>query len=132
MLPFLKSLLAGPCWRRFGLTWAGVWLLAGCSSVPAPMMENDIDSFTAGVEQVLRTGMPIKEARRALRENLPPPSIDTQVSAPVPSANQSLQTRRFMMGWPTFTTGTTFIVTIFCDRDGRIVRWTTGPFTDER
>lgn len=107
-------------------------LFPGCAAAPDAVIEDDIDAFTLGIDGILTVGMPIKEARQALRERMPPASIDTQVPAPVPSANRSMQMRRYMVGWPTLSTGTTFIVTLFCDRDGKVVRWTTGPMLENQ
>lgn len=121
---------------RGGRWWAALLALAlvftGCASAPAPVIENDLEAFTQGMDEILKVGMSIREARAALRERMPPASINTQVTAPVPSANRSMQMKRYMIGWPTLNHGTTLIVTIFCDRDGKIVRWTTGPFTDNK
>ena len=121
--------------RRLQQLWLIVvvaFAFAGCASAPEPMIENDIEAFTAGIDQVLKAGMSIREARAALRTRLPPPSMNTEVSPPVPSASTSLRMKRFMLGWPTLTHGTTFVVTIFCDRDGKVVRWTAGPLTEDK
>lgn len=91
------------------------------------MLDDDLAAFTAGIEAVIDEGMSIREARRALLERMPPPSINTEVPSPVPTANR---TRRFMLAWPTLNPGTTLVLTLFCDGDGRIVRWTTGPLTE--
>jgi hypothetical protein len=112
------------------LTVLGALVFAGCASAPPPQMEDDLVAFAQGIDGILKVGMTYKEARTALRTRMPPTSIDTQVTAPVPSADRSKQMRRYMMGWPTFNTGTTLIVTIFCDREGKVVRWTTGPLTE--
>lgn len=107
------------------------WLLfAGCASAPAPMIDADLEAFTTGVDGVLKVGMHIKEAKAALRSAMPPPSIDTEVVAPVPSANRAMRTRRFMIVWPTFERGTSLVLTLFCDREGTVVRWTTGILRD--
>lgn len=121
--------------RRLQQLWlivVAAFAFAGCASAPEPMIENDIEAFTAGIDQVLKVGMSIGEARAALRTRLPPPSMNTEVSPPVPSASTSQRMKRFMLGWPTVTHGTTFVVTIFCERDGKVVRWTTGPLTEDR
>jgi len=110
-----------------GLT--GLLVLPGCASAPAAVVDDDLEAFTTGMDEMLKVGMSITEARGVLRERMPPASINTQVTAPVPSANQGQQMRRYQIGWPTLSDGTTFVVTIFCDRDGKIVRWTTGPLT---
>jgi hypothetical protein len=116
--------LSGAC-----LSLAGLLVLGGCAAAPAPMVDDDIEAFTRGMDEMLKVGMSISEARGILRTRMPPASINTQVTAPVPSANQGQQMRRYQVGWPTFSEGTTFVVTIFCDSDGKIVRWTTGPLT---
>jgi hypothetical protein len=116
--------------RWFGLLLVGAWFLAGCASPPEAEIDDDLTAFTQGVDGILKIGMTYKEARTALKSRMPPTSIDTQVTAPVPSANRSNRMRRYMIGWPTRNNGTTFIVTIFCDRDGKVVRWTTGPLTE--
>lgn len=102
----------------------------GCAAKPEAMIENDIDAFSAGVNDVLKVGMTIGEARKALLAHLPPPSLNTEVAPPVPTANRSMQMKRFMLGFPTMTNGTTFVVTIFCDHSGKVVRWTVGPLTE--
>jgi len=123
-------------WCLSHVSWWGVWLmglvLAGCASPPAPMIDNDLEAFTTGVDGVLKVGMSIKEAKAALRAVMPPPSINSEVVAPVPSANRAMRTRRFMIAWPTFDRGTTLVLTIFCDRQGTVVRWTTGPLKEDK
>jgi hypothetical protein len=119
--------------RRLRCLWLALavsFALAGCAAAPEPMVENDIDAFTVGIDQVLKIGMSIREARAALRARLPPPSMNTEVSPPVPTPNASKRMKRYMLGWPTLTHGTTFVVTIFCDGSGKVVRWTVGPLTE--
>jgi hypothetical protein len=118
-----------------GLRWlSGAWLglisalvLTSCAAAPAPVVDNDLEAFTQGIDSMLKTGMTLKEARAVLKERMPPPSMKTD--GPVAGGNRS-KLRRVMIGWPTTTSGTTLVVTIFLDQDGRIVRWTTGPVTE--
>jgi hypothetical protein len=120
------------CWRRRAwLPWfAALLWLGGCASPPDAVIDNDPEAFSAGIDAILKTGMSIHEAHQLLQERLPKPSLRSQVVAPVPTRNQSTRTRRFMIGWPTRTPGVTLVLTIFCDRDGTIVRWTTGPLNE--
>jgi hypothetical protein len=103
-------------------------LLTGCAAAPAPVIEDDMAAFTQGIDSMLKIGMTIREARAVLRERMPAASINTD--APVPGNKSSPKMRRIMVGWPTLNHGTTLIVTIYCDRHGKIVRWTTGPLTE--
>jgi len=121
-------------WPRGRLWSVGLacLLLAGCASAPAPMIDDDLEAFTAGLDGVLKVGMTIKDAKTALHAKMPKPSIDTEVPPPVPSANRALRTRRFMIAWPTFNRGTSLVLTIFCDREGKVMRWTTGPLKEDK
>ncbi len=124
----------GRPFRRLGcaVLAATALLLGGCaSSGPTPQLDDDPTAFSAGIDEVLKIGMSIKDARAALRAKLPPPSMNTQVAAPVPN-NRAMQAKRYMMAWPTLNLGTTLVVTIFCDRDGRVVRWTTGTLVEKK
>jgi hypothetical protein len=112
----------------WSLAWLGALLaLAGCASKPDAMIEYNEEAFAAGMDALLKVGMTIKEAQAVLKERMPPASLRTD--APVAGSNRT-KLRRVMIGWPTLNPGTTLVVTIFADRDGRIVRWTTGPLLE--
>ena len=103
-----------------------VALLAGCTS-PGTRIDDDLTAFTNGVNAILTAGMPVKEARAAVRARFPDPDSDIESAPLVATRGSPVQVRRFMMVWSTTTPGTQYVLTLECDSEMRVARWSVGP-----
>ena len=101
-------------------------LLAGCANV-GTRIDDDITAFSNGVNAILTAGMPLKEARQAVRNRFPEPDNDIESAPLIASRGNPVQVRRFMMVWSTTEPGTQYVLTLECDREMRVARWSIGP-----
>ena len=72
--------------------------LAGCAST-GTRIDADMEAFTNGVNAILTAGMPVKEARAAVRTRFPDPESDLESAPLIASRGNPIQVRRFMMVW---------------------------------
>ncbi|MBE2215130.1 MAG: hypothetical protein IAE82_14745 [Opitutaceae bacterium] len=100
--------------------------LAACAST-GTRVDADLPAFTNGVNAILKAGMPVKEARSAVRTRFPDPDSDIESAPLVATRGQPVQVRRFMMVWSTTEPGTQYVLTLECDSEMRVARWSVGP-----
>ena len=111
--------------RRLSLALFAL-LLAACVS-GGTRIDADLTAFTNGVNAILTAGMPVKEARAAVRARFPEPDSDIESAPLIATRGQPVQVRRFMMVWSTTEPGTQYVLTLECDSDMRVARWAVGP-----
>ena len=100
--------------------------VVGCVST-GTRIDADMEAFTNGVNAILTAGMPLKEARAAVRSRFPDPESDFEGAPLIASRNNPIKVRRFMMVWSTNTPGTQYVLTMECDDEMRVARWSIGP-----
>lgn len=100
--------------------------LGACAS-PGTRLDTDLEAFTNGVNAIIRAGMPLKEARAVVRERFPDPDSDFEGAPLIATRGNPIQVRRYMMVWSTSTPGTQFVLTMECDSEMRVARWSVGP-----
>jgi hypothetical protein len=109
------------------LTLAVLFLgLAACAT-SGTRIDADLNAFTNGVNAILKAGMPVKEARAAVRARFPDPDSDIESAPLIASRNNPIKVRRFMMVWSTTEPGTQYVLTLECDSEMRVARWSVGP-----
>ncbi len=108
-------------------------LAFGACAHSGARLDTDLEAFTNGVNAIIKAGMPLKEARAAVRERFPDPESDFEGAPLIATRGSPIQVRRFMMVWSTTTPGTQFVLTMECDSEMRVARWSVGPlFTNGR
>lgn len=100
--------------------------LAACAS-SGTRIDADLNAFTNGVNAIVKAGMPVKEARAAVRARFPDPDSDIESAPLIASRNNPIKVRRFMMVWSTTEPGTQYVLTLECDSEMRVARWSIGP-----
>lgn len=100
--------------------------LGACAS-PGTRLDTDLEAFTNGVNAIIHAGMPLKEARAVVRERFPDPDSDFEGAPLIATRGNPIQVRRYMMVWSTSTPGTQFVLTMECDSEMRVARWSVGP-----
>lgn len=100
--------------------------LAACATT-GTRIDDDLEAFTNGVNAILKAGMPVKEARAAVRARFPAPDSDLESAPLVATRGNPIQVRRFMMVWSTTTPGTQYVLTLECTREMQVARWSVGP-----
>lgn len=100
--------------------------LGGCAS-SGTRIDADLTAFTNGINALLTAGMPVKEARALVRERFPDPESDIESAPLIATRGQRVQVRRFMMVWSTTEPETKYVLTMECDSEMRVARWSIGP-----
>ena len=99
---------------------------AACTST-ATRLDSDLSAFANGINAILQACMPIAEARSSIRARFPKPASDTESAPLIGAGGRASWVRRYMMVWPTTDPGTAFVLTLECDNEDRLARWSTGP-----
>jgi len=102
-------------------------LALGACATAGTRIDADLNAFTNGVNAILTAGMPVKEARAAVRSRFPDPDSDIESAPLIASRDNPVKVRRFMMVWSTNEPGTQYVLTLECDSEMRVARWSIGP-----
>lgn len=113
--------------RILRVTFALLLLALSACATSGTRIDADLNAFTNGVNAIVKAGMPVKEARAAVRARFPDPDSDIESAPLIASRGSAVQVRRFMMVWSTTTPGTQYVLTLECDSEMRVARWSVGP-----